>query len=307
MEALDLVEVKAYQDYVRTFGNKFLSKAYLDFVTAKHVMLLPGNKGVIVQTKTVPDGSLIRGFEPVFKGFKSQKMAPIEYKVNDFKSEYVIVPSELRSSYLGRMMSEGFDPREFPVQAHFLEQHTQKMSEEMEIAIWEGVRNPLAAVDAPIIQKMDGFGVRINEAITAGNIPVVTGVITTANIVDNLRAMYDKVDKRYKSRRIKCFLSINHQQSYRIKRGETLMHTSDTWTDTFNTGNMELVFVGGLDDNKIVMTIPDNFTYTFDGSSDRNKWFTKVDHYRLEGSVTLAMGTQIDWMDNGLLIVNDQW
>lgn len=306
--SVSISQVTAYQAFVRKFGREILTKAHLDFTTAKHVKLLPGNKGTITLTKMVPDGAVIRGFDGVFQGYQSQRLLPIEYKVNDFKSEFLIKPWELRYSYLGEMQKAGFDPVDLPIQRMFFNQHTALMAEEMEITIWEGVRNPAAAADAPIISKMDGFGVRINQAITAGNVPVVTGAITTTNIVDQLRAMYDKVDKRYKGRKITCFLSINHQQSYRIKRGETLKETTDTWTmDRFNTGNMDLVFVGGLDDNKIVMTIPDNFTYTYDGEGDDNMWYLDRGHYHIEGSVTMAAGTQIDWMDTGLLIVNDQW
>jgi len=298
MEAINSADVKSYQAYVRTFGMKLLSKAYLDFVTAQHVAHIPGVKGKLVLTKMVPDGAVLRGFDGIYQGYASQKMLPIEYEVHDFKSEFNIKPWELRYSYEGWRASQGFDPKEFPVQRYFFEQHTQKMAEEMEIAIWTGVRTGVT-LDAAITARVNGFGFRVGQAITAGNTPVVTGVITTANIVDNLRAMYDKVDKRYKARKIKCYISINHAQSYYIKRGETLQHTIDNWTSAkFNTGNMEIVWVNGLADNKILMTIENNLSYIYDGPGDTNRWYLREEHYHIEGSVTGALGTQIDWMDN---------
>ena len=307
-ESINIADVVSYQAYVRRFGATIMSKAYLGFNTQRFVKNMPGVKGKVVLNKMQPNGDVVRGFDGVFQGYASQKIVPIVYEVNDFKSEFMIKPWELRYSYLGDLASQGFDPVEFPIQAKFFMEHAAKMAEEIEIAIWEGVRDGGADADAPIIQKLDGFGKRAATAIGAGNEVVVSGEINETNIIPVLREMYDKVDKRFKNQRLQCFISINHQQQYRIARGVTLQNITDDWTrDNFNTGNMDIIWVGGLANNKIMITPADNLTYIYDGAGDMSKWYLDRDHYHIEGSVVGAAGTQIDWTDNGYLILNDQW
>lgn len=304
--AVNFTDVAALQAFVRTFSPQFTAKALLSFETAKYVRHIPGNKGKVVLTDMTKNGNLARGFTSTFTGYDSQKLAPVTVEVNDFKSEFILVPSDLRYTYLGFLQRTGFDPRDFPIERYFLEQHAAGIAEEMEIAIWEGVRTGTGA--DPIATMMVGFGKRITDAITAGNTPVTTGTIDVNNIVDVLREMYGKLDKTLKGKKVYAYLSINHRQDYFIKRGETLQYIMDQWTSAqFNTGNMELVFVPGLNDNKIVITEMDNLIYTYDDMDDANKYFFKQEHYSIEGSVTWAAGTQIYRPESGFLVVNDQW
>lgn len=306
--AVNYTDVAALQAFVRTFGAEILTKALLEFETAKHVDHMPMVKGQLVQTKMTKSGNLIRGFDRAFQGYASQTLSPIIYETNEFKSEWLYTPTDIYNNYLGFLTTQGFKAHEYPIQRYFLEQHFAGMAEEMEIAIWEGVRDALAAADAPIIQKMHGFGKRIQDAVTAGNTPVVTGVITVSNIIDQLRLMYDRVGKNYRKKGLKCFLSVDHEQEFRIARGVTLQHILDDWTTAqFNTGRMELVFTAGLPKNKIVVTTPNNLTYNYDDMNDANNWFVKQEHYSVEGSTIMRAGTTIRWTTNDALVVNNQW
>lgn len=303
---MDYTDVAALQAYVRTFSSDITAKALIEFTSANFFTHIPGNKGKIVLTDMRKNGSLARGFTPTFTGYDSQTLKPITVEVNDFKSEFNLIPSELRYTYLGFLQQRGFNPRDFPFEQYFLEQHAAGIAAEMEVAIWEGLRTGTGA--DPIISMIDGFGKRVTDAITAGNTPVVTGTITVDNIVDALRAMYNQIDKALKGQKVYCYLSVNHRQDFFIKRGETLQNIMDEWTAArFNTGNMELVFCPGIEDNKIMITTMDNLLYTYDDMGDADKWFFDRKHYSIEGSCTWAAGTQIMRGDNGFLIVNDQW
>lgn len=306
--AINYTDVAALQAYVRTFGAKILTKALLEFETAKHVDHMPMVKGQHIETKMTKDGSLIRGYDGVFQGYASQKLKEIIYETNEFKSEWTYKPTDIYKNYLGFLTQKGFEAHEYPIQQYFLEQHAEGIGEEMEIAIWSGIRDGVAAADAPILQKMHGYGKRITDAIVAGNTPVVTGAITVANIIDQLRIMYDRVGRAHRKKGLKCFLSLDHEQEFRIARGVTLQHIMDDWTTAkFNTGRMELIFTGGLDKNKIVVTVPNNLTYNYDDINDVNNWFIKKEHYDIEGSTIMRAGTTIRWQENPELVVNNQW
>lgn len=308
MEAINYSALAALQAFVRTFGAEILTKGLLGFETAQHVDHMPMVKGQLVQTKMTKSGSLIRGFDKVFQGYASQTLAPITYTTNEFKSEWLYTPTDIYNSYLGFLTTKGFSAHEFPIQRYFLEQHMAGVAEEMEIAVWEGIRSGVAAADAPIIQKMDGYGKRITDAIAAGNTPVVTGAIDKDNIIEVLQTMYDRIGKAHRKKGVKCFLSVDHEQEFRIARGVTLQYIMDDWTKAmFNTGRMELIFTGGQEKDKIAVTIPSNFTYNYDDINDQNNWFVKQEHYTIEGSTIMKAGTTIKWTGNDELVVNDQW
>jgi hypothetical protein len=254
------------------------------------------------------NGDLIRGYDGIFQGYQSQEMVPITYTTNEFKSEWKYKPTDIYNNYLGFLTTQGFKQHEYPIQKYFLEEHFKGMGQEMEIAIWEGIRSGLAAADAPVIEKLDGFGKRITDAITAGNTPVVTGAIDKDNIIEVLQTMYDRVGKAHRKTGVKCFISVDHEQEFRIARGVTLQQIMDDWTTAkFNTGRMDLVFTPGQNKNKIAVTIPGNFTYNYDDINDQNNWFIKEEHYGVEGSTIMRAGTTIRWTGNNELVVNDEW
>lgn len=303
-------DIAAYRAYIQSFGAELLTIAQIGFETASQVDHMPLVKGVHTDTLMKKNGSLIRGYNGVFTGYDSQKLVPIQYTTDPFKTEFNIMPGEaMYKSYLGFLTSRGFKTKEWPIQKWFLTEHMNGIAAEMEVAIWEGVKSGLAAADAPIIQKMDGFGKRINDAITATLLtPIVTGAVTATNIVEILEDMHATFSKAYKTKSVKCFLSINHETAYFKAKGATLQYITDEWmSKKFNTARIELVFVPGLDDNKIVMTIPNNLVYNYDDVNDIKNWFLKEEHYSIEGSATMRAGTTIRFAEDGLLAVNDQW
>ena len=303
-------EIAAYRSYIQTFGRDLLTIAQLEFETAKHVDHMPLVKGVHTDTLMKKNGSLIRGYNGVFSGYDSQKLVPIQYTTNPFKTEFNVQPGEaMYKSYLGFITSRGFDVKEWPIQRWFLSEHMLGIQAEMEVAIWEAILDGGAAADAPILQKMDGFGKRITDALTAATLtPTVTGAVNATNIVEIMEDMHSTFNKAYKSRAVQCFLSINHETAYYKAKGSTLQYITDEWmSKKFNTARIELIFVPGLDDNKIVMTIPNNLVYNYDDVNDIKNWFLKEEHYSIEGSATMRAGTTIRFAEDGLMKVNDQW
>lgn len=308
--SLHYSEIAAYQAYVQTFGRDLLTLAQIDFETAKHVDHMPMVKGVHTDTLIKKNGSLIRGYNGVFTGYDSQKLVPIQYTTDPFKTEFNIMPGEaMYKSYLGFLTSRGFKVKEWPIQRYFLSEHMLGVQAEMEVAIWEGIKDGGAAADAAIISKMDGFGERINDAITATTLTVTpTGAIVTESIVEQIKELHATFDKVYKTKNVKCFLSINHETAYYEAKGTTLQFITDEWmSKKFNTARIELVFVPGLADDKMVMTIPNNLVYNYDDVNDVNNWFFKEEHYSIEGSATMRAGTTIRFAENGKMAVNDNW
>lgn len=309
MALLTYTALSSYQAFVQKYGGKIMSLAQIGFETAKYVDHMPGVKGTLTETRMSKNGNLLRGYDGIFKGYDSQVLTPVHYTTDPFKTEFTIKPEEVMyHTYLGFLTSNGFDPKEWPFERYFLTQHMEGVAAELEVAIWEGVKSGGGNADDPIITKIDGFGKRINDAITAGTVPEVTGTIDESNIVDALKLMHSKINKAYKARTVRAFLSINHESNYFEAKGQTLQYITDEWmSKKFNTARLELVFVPGLDDNKIVITPAGNLVYNYDDINDITKWYFREEHYHLEGSAVMRAGTTIRFTDSDILIPNDQW
>lgn len=307
--SVNIADLTAWQGYVQKYGPQIMSRGLLEFETAKHVAHMPGVKGIMTETKMQKNGNLLRGYDGVFQGYDSQKLIPVHYTTDEFKTEVNVRPTDIMyKSYLGFLTTNGFKAHEWPFMRYFFDEHMKGVAEEMEVAIWNAEKDPAALANAPVLQKMDGFAHRIEDAITAGNTPVVTGAITAANIVGQLQTMYDRLGRAYKSGVAHCFLSVDHEQDYHIAKGQTLQYITDQWmSKNFNTARMELKFVPGLDKNKLLVTIPQNLVYNYDGIDDINNWHLKQEHYTIEASAIARAGTTIIWQENPELVVNNQW
>jgi hypothetical protein len=115
------------------------------------------------------------------------KMRPwavdLMFKLRDFNATFL---QHYKSA--SRQIQESLDLTEF-----MLRMILKQLTEDLELAIWQGEYDPAAAAAnlAEPLKVVDGFLKLTTDAIAAGDIvPVVTGAITSANAVDAFKAMY---------------------------------------------------------------------------------------------------------------------
>jgi hypothetical protein len=119
-------------------------------------------------------------------------------KVRKWKVDLLIVPGDLEKTWLGRYKKKGSDPMDLPFEQYIFDYIIQKVHNNVRMsALYNGIYN--AGGTAPV-DIMNGLKKLIADEITATTItPITTGVVTEANVIASLLAVYDGIGDAYKN------------------------------------------------------------------------------------------------------------
>lgn len=230
-------------------------------------------------------------------------------KARAIKVDLLLIPQVLEKTWLGKLKSTK-DPVDMPFEAFIMSYINSKIKENLRLqAIYRGVYN--AAGTTPIT-TMDGFLKLIADEITATNIaPIVTGAITSANVVDKLEATYDGLGEAYKG--VPTVMKVNPQifdwynRKYRADFGSNQDYKGmKTMRRPLDGTLCELVREPGLGTSQRVIASPaENFTYGVDTANGYTMDVQKFDR-SLKILIDLKAGVNFKEIHARALAVNDQ-
>lgn len=230
-------------------------------------------------------------------------------KVRGIKVDLLLIPQVLEKSWLGKMKKSS-DPLDMPFEKFIMNYINSKITEELRLkSIYKGVYD--AAGDAPE-DNLDGFLQLIDDEVTATNIDeVVTGAITSENVVEKLELVYDSLGDAYKGK--PTIMKVNPQifdwynRKYRAAFGANQDYKGMLRMRRPLDGTMcELVREPGLGTSQRVMaSLKDNFVYGVDSASGYNLDVQKFDR-SLKILIDLKAGVQFAQVHARALAVNDQ-
>lgn len=120
-------------------------------------------------------------------------------KVRNWKVDLLIDPNALEKTWLGDRggSGTGINNKKMPFEQYVMQQIVAKVKENMRLkAIWKGVYNASSATPGAI---MDGLLGIQDAAVTATKLtPIVTGAITSTNVIDKLLLVYDGLSEAVK-------------------------------------------------------------------------------------------------------------
>ena len=118
-------------------------------------------------------------------------------KVRNWKVDLLIVPNALEKTWLGQYYQKGSANYKLPFEQFVMNYIIAKINENLRLqSTFRGVYN---ATGSTPLDVFNGWLKLIADEITKGTItPVVTGVITQANVVDKLLSVYDGLGEAYK-------------------------------------------------------------------------------------------------------------
>lgn len=200
-ELTDIVD--ALGDYCRDENKEeLLSSLMLDFVPKDTFTIMDD----ILDEFPLPKfeiGSIVKpGHNPAFQPTDDAlKFDADILKVRDCKVDLLIVPKELEKTYLGKYKRRRDDVMEIPFEQFILDHIKMKIHEEMRLyALHRGVYN---AAGTTAIDTMDGIDTVLKakrDAVGSPLVPVTTGAITEANVLDKLYIVYDGLNEALKDR-----------------------------------------------------------------------------------------------------------
>lgn len=304
----DYADLEAYQDFVQGYRDELITRTHFGFPTSLKVNPFANVKGKDVISDFKMLGPTLKGYNGVFNPGTTHKFSPVEMETVLINQQFQVEPLKMQGNYEGRRLQPGTDIDDWPFEGVVLDGHIAQANEEKEVAIWQAVKKTVGpADDDPILEKFDGYGKLIQDAVTGGLPVVATGTIDSTNIIQQIQAMHDQVGKALKMGTVQCYLSVEHEQQYYIDYGTDLKYTTPEWmSKKFPTARVELVFLPGMEANKIVMTPSWNMLYPFDVGVNLFKF--KEEMFTLGGAHVFRIGAQIAIKDDqDYLVVNDQW
>lgn len=314
----NLSALASLQAYVLEHGTELWSRIFYGFKTGTLVNVLTGVKGRHTLPNLTIGDNLSKRWTSTF-GTENNNKATLGVRTLVTalaKSEFSFVPTEWESNYLGFLRKSGQDPYDFPYEAFILMKLGEKLMQEIEDAVWQGVEAGSPADDDTLLELFDGFLQIIADAITATTItPVVTGTVTSSNAVDKFKLIWDEVSVAYKEAGLAILCSHTDYLNY-IAHHKTLYHqTPMVVPETvgyqgvqyeYGGGRVPIIPIPGLGTSRRIIATPlDNLVIGTDGISDMN-WNVEQDHWQIDIFGAFRLGVQFRSLESGVLTVSDQ-
>lgn len=304
-------DVAGYQAYEQQFRFDLITDMFIKPKTMSMVTVHEGVKGRLTLTRLLVN-DLARRYSHAFAATANQvEFVPRTLEVVDAKVEYSVVPKEYENSYLAELRRRGQDPMDWPVQAMVLSQIIAKLKAEIELALWNGVKNPTPTATDKLNQLFDGYVELVRKAITATDVtPEATGAITSTNAVASVEAVLSNISNAYADMELDIFMSRKGRRNYFIDYRERYgKYTQEMGADgsfKIDAENAYIHSIAGMPDDGIIITPRTNLHAGIDAASDSEFINFQQMHRQLDMWIDFKIGTQIAKNEDGVLAVNDQ-
>jgi hypothetical protein len=232
-------------------------------------------------------------------------------KVRDWKIDLTIVPTKLEKTWLGQYYDKGSRAFQMPFEQFVFEHIVQKAQESIRLkALYKGVYNGAGTTTVAIF---DGLNKIVADAITATEIvPVVTGAITSSNVVEKLEAVYDGLGEAYKSEETQMSVAPNIFDWY-VRRYRDLYHSAPIYKgvaqdmvklDGTNCWVMREPGLAGS--QRVICTTKENKVYVCDSIDDVSNIEVQRDKRVINVLIDAKSGVQLKQTKGGAVSCNDQ-
>ncbi|MGB4775710.1 MAG: hypothetical protein WBP45_11085 [Daejeonella sp.] len=230
-------------------------------------------------------------------------------KVRGIKVDLLLVPQVLEKTWLGKMKKIG-DQTDLPFEKFIMDYISQKIAENLLLkAVYGGTYNAAGTTAAA---TMDGFLKLIADEITATTIaPVVTGAITSTNVIDKLELVYDSLGEAYKG--MPTEMKVNPQIFDWYNRKYRSLYGANNNYDGMKTGSLLLDGTscmvvrepGLVSSQRVMASQKENFVYMCDSIDSFEMDIQKFDR-TLKILIDFKGGVQLKEINARALAVNDQ-
>ncbi len=310
----DLTSVAALQAYVREFSPELLAKAFYSPKTIQMVTTHEGVKGKKVLTLLDVVAELAVAWKSNFEAKADAAIfSPRTIEVSRNKIDLSFTPQDFEDTYLGMFRKKGQNPGEdMPFWGFVLDKLLMAHARSVDKALWNAVKaGSITAGTTPMSQTFDGYLELVKDLVTAGHATVATpgGVITQGNIIDLVESMWDTVSDDYSELPIGVFMSranfMKYQRAYRDISKYVVNEKANRMTLDFGD-NVTLHSMPGLNgSDRIIMTPVDNLHVAYDDFNDDTAFEIEKNKRQIDLWLDFAIGAQIGFTDDDILVVND--
>jgi hypothetical protein len=230
-------------------------------------------------------------------------------QVRGIKVDLQLIPQVLEKTWLGKQ-KRATDPWDMPFEAFIMSYINSKITSEIRLkSLYKGVYNGAGTTPT---DNFNGFLKLIVDEITATTIaPVVTGAITSANVIDKVELTYDALGDAYKAKpsimKVAPVIFDWYVRKYRVDYGKNLDYTGMAKNKVTIDGTMcDMVREPGLSGSQRLICSPkENFIYGVDSTSGYSMDVQKFDR-TLKILIDFKAGVNFSQVHARALAVNDQ-
>ncbi|MBK9391955.1 MAG: hypothetical protein IPN68_17855 [Bacteroidetes bacterium] len=308
MSALNLVNAKALQSFIRTYHTQFLSLLYSNFETSKYVTHHAMTKGDKILTQIII-GDIVKRWKKTF----DPTADAVDFKPRTLSTELVkadleIYPQDFFETYLGQIYQGAIEPNKVPFFQEIFNQILLKIASEQENAAWWGDAAAVPADDDTLAEVVDGFGTIAKAEATAGNITAVaTGALSSSTAVAGVESVYKALDADIRrGEMIGIFMSnalkVKYLENYRTSYGA--MNLTKDYMQFDLDSNAKIIEIPGSTD--FIMATPmKNLHYGYQLPGDEMFRF-QDDMRSIKCAMDFRVGFQFGIVDNKILRINNQ-
>jgi len=258
-------------------------------------------------------GQVIQPYQHQFTPVNAETFDGIDNTLRPIKIDLQFTAEQLEK-FFSRWMPNWFTPDPEDTRVNYAQLILERLvlpkaMEELNLASWKGEYSaPTPGTAGAILESVDGFKTNIADQISAGRLtPITTGVIDSANMLDQVRQFCNDVPEPYRYKRGKIFMSKTNAQYYSDSYKGAYLGNSAVITGENITGlrlrvddyNKEIVGVTAMEgDDRFIMVFenemsmivgtrtgyPQYFQFRFEPEDRNLKVFAEI--YRFYGFET---------------------
>jgi hypothetical protein len=240
-------------------------------------------------------------------------------QTRNWKVDLLINPAALIKTWLGFTKAPGTRQAKIPLEQYIMQEIVKQIKKELRLmSIYKGVYNGAGTTATDIC---NGLLKLIADEVVAGSLtPIVTGAITSTNVVDKILLVYDGMDEAWKGSDSGQILVNSQVFDWYVRRLNPLTNSSLVATNAggvIQRVRLNEVQLEGTNfmlkrepgfgtSQRIVSTVKENMHLGMDTESDYNNFdFQKADR-QIKVLVDGTLGVQIGQADNKAIRINDQ-
>lgn len=316
MSSVKLTSAAALEGYVRTINLNFLTMFYYGFASAPFLNFHFGVKGKELLTTHLVN-TLFRRYQSEFTPVaNAHEFAPRWLEVEAAKIDLKIIPQNFENAYLGIARAPGFNHIQMPFEQFILDQTFAKKNEEMEDAIWNGVKAAIPSNNDTLDMLFDGFLKIIIDGLAANDpnfTAVATGALTLNDCVEQFESVYKALHTSMRTKEIYMYCSVANRdlyaESYRENYSKNYVQKTINGLEAIRLdfGNAWVVPIPGMgDSDRIIATFKDNMIPGTDAMDDSDMLNFQDSHRDVDMWADMKFGAQIGILNNRVIAVNNQ-
>lgn len=316
MSSVKLTNAQAIRDYVEKINLDFISTFYYGFASAAFLNFHFGVKGKELLTQHVV-GSLVRRHSNPFTPVEdAHDFLPRWLEVEAAKIDLQLDPQGMEKSYLGIARAPGFNHLQMPFERYIIDATMEKKNEEMEDAIWKGVKTGAPASTDTLDMLFNGFLKIITDGLAAADpnfTAVATGALTLADCVEQFELVYKGLGTAMRNKEVLMYCSVANRdlyaESYRENYSKNYQQKTINGLEAIrlDLGNAWVVPIPGMaDSNRIIATVKANMIPGTDSEHDSDMLNFEDNHRNIDMWADFKLGAQIGILHNKIIRVNNQ-